>query len=257
MIIGGGGLLSHPHDPLTDEEWQRTIDVPVVLFGIGAGGEVASKCHTLISKAAYVSGRDESSVAALERFRNDVHFVPDPVLADFHYYLNDVNNSRHRVAPVNKLWILKNAKSATSTELMQMVNHEQDEICFIEPFLDFPLLDTYPAARSIYFIKELTTLIDRAAMIISMRYHGCILAILRDKPILGLVEQKSRELLTRYNLSQFFSGDGTTIPNPVEFTRPVDKIVRERDLFRRELGSVLSLVSMVAPTEIATSVEMV
>ena len=193
----------------------------------------------------------------LERFRNDVHFVPDPVLADFHYFLNDADNSTHRVAPVNKLWILKNAQSGTSRELMQMVNPEQDEICFVEPFLDFPLLDIYPAARPIYFIRELITLIDRAAMIISMRYHGCILAILRDKPILGLSEQKSRELLIRYNLSDFFSDGGTTIPDPGEFSRPVDKIVRERDLFRRELSSVLSLVSIVAPTEIATRMEMV
>jgi hypothetical protein len=41
----------------------------VVLFGIGAGDEIAAKCNTLITKAVYVSSRDEPSLAALRRFR--------------------------------------------------------------------------------------------------------------------------------------------------------------------------------------------
>jgi len=71
MIIGGGGLLSHPHEPLTSEEWQRSIDVPVSLFGIGAERQVAHECKTLIKKALYVSGRDESSLRALSRHSPD------------------------------------------------------------------------------------------------------------------------------------------------------------------------------------------
>jgi hypothetical protein len=67
MIIGGGGLLLHHHDPLTSEGWQKPIDIPVVLFGIGAGDEIAAKCNTLITKAVYVSGRNEPSLAALRR----------------------------------------------------------------------------------------------------------------------------------------------------------------------------------------------
>jgi polysaccharide pyruvyl transferase WcaK-like protein len=243
IIIGGGGLLSHPHDPLTSEDWQRAVDVPVVLFGIGAGGQVASKSNTLITKAIYVSGRDDSSLTALRRFRDDIRFVPDPVLADPCYYLNSSSRRKHRITDKNKLWIIKNTKNTRASQLMRFIKPEEDEICFVEPFLDFPLLEVFPSARPIYFIDDLITLIDRAALVVSTRYHGCILSILRNKPVVGLFEQKSLELFTRYDLSQFFTADGTTIPDSADFTRPSDKIIRDRDIFRTELTAVLSLLT--------------
>ena len=75
LVIGGGGLLSHPHDPLTDPSWQAMLQVPVVLIGVGAGEPVASKNEILIRKAVYVSGRDNQSIAALRKFGKEPDFV--------------------------------------------------------------------------------------------------------------------------------------------------------------------------------------
>jgi polysaccharide pyruvyl transferase WcaK-like protein len=246
MIIGGGGLLSHPHDPLTNEDWQNAIDVPVVLFGIGAGDEIVSKCKTLITKAVYVSGRDEPSLAALRRFREGVRFVPDPVLADPGHHLNRGGRRRHRMKDRNRLWILKNTQNVDASELKSTINPDEDEICFIEPFLDFPLVQAFPRAQAVYFANDLISLIDRSESVVSMRYHGCILAMLRSRPVVGLYEQKSLDLLARYDLGRFFSASGTTIPDTSNFTTPNDEIIRDQEIFRKELTAVLSLLPPMA-----------
>jgi hypothetical protein len=241
VIIGGGGLLSHPHDPLTDEAWQRSLDVPVALFGIGAGSEVASKGATLIKKAVYVSGRDEPSLTALRRFRDDVRFVPDPVLADPHYS-RGADKGSDFAACANKLWILKHTSPARAIQFAQLVDPNEDRICFVEPFLDFPLLEVLPTARPVHFVDDLITLIDRSAMVISMRYHGCILALLRDKPAVGLFERKSLDLLTRYDLGHCFCSDDREIPGSANFTSPKGKLLGDRNIFRDELVELLSLI---------------
>ena len=243
MIIGGGGLLSHPHDPLTDESWQKSLDVPVALFGIGAGGPVASKCETLIKKAVYVSGRDEPSLRALRRFRDDVRFVPDPVLADPYYHSNSADKSKGVPLSVDKLWILKNTSPARAGRFAQLINLGEDQVCFVEPFLDFPLLEVFPTARAVYFVDDLISLIDRSATVVSMRFHGCILALLRDKPAVGMFEQKSLDLLTRYDLGHCFCSDEQSIPGPANFTSPKCKLLADRGIFRAELKEVLSLIS--------------
>jgi hypothetical protein len=245
MIIGGGGLLSHPHDPLTNEDWQNAIDVPVVLFGIGAGDEIASKCKTLITKAVYVSGRDKPSLAALRRFREGVRFVPDPVLADPGYHSNGGGRRRHSLTSGNRLWILK-TQNVRASELKGTINPDKDEICFIEPFLDFPLVKEFPRAKAIYFVNDLISLIDQSESVISMRYHGCILAMLRSKPVVGLYEQKSLDLLARYDLGRFFSASGATITDTSNFTTPNDKIIRDQEIFRKELTEALSLLPPMA-----------
>jgi polysaccharide pyruvyl transferase WcaK-like protein len=242
MIIGGGGLLSHAHDPLTSEDWQKGLEVPVVLFGVGAAGEVAQKCSTLIKKAVYVSGRDEPSLTALRRYRADVRFVPDPVLADRRYYLDDRQERGDRPRISGRLWILKNTREVITSKILQGINVSDDKICFVEPFLDFPLLNLYPSAVPIYFLNELISLIDRSTMVISTRYHGCILAMLRNKPVAGLFEQKSLDLLKRYDLHQFFVSDGLTIPDASEFKRPQERILKDQEIFRTELNNVLSLL---------------
>jgi len=242
IIIGGGGLLAHPHDPLTSEEWQAAVDVPIALFGIGAGGQVASRCNTLISKAVYVSGRDEPSLTALSRFRGDVQFVPDPVLADPRYYTSDSHNCQPRGASEKRLWVIKNTSTARNSGVLQHINPTEDDICFLEPFLDFPLLEMFPTAHALYFLDDFLTLIDDATEVISMRYHGCILAMLRSKPVIGLFEQKSRDLLTRYGLGHCFSGDGLGFPNSSNGVRAGDKIIGDQEVFQRELTKILSLL---------------
>jgi hypothetical protein len=242
VIIGGGGLLAHPHDPLTNEEWQTAVEVPIALFGIGAGGQVAARCNTLISKAIYVSGRDEPSLSALRYFRGDARFVPDPVLADPCYYAGDNDSRKPNAARGKKLWVVKNTTIARNSAVLQHINPDKDDICFLEPFLDFPLVDMFPTARPLYFLDDFLSLIDEAAEVISMRYHGCILAMLRNRPVIGLFEQKSRDLLKRYGLSHCFSGDGASLPCLSNDSRAAEKIIEDREIFHEELTTILSLL---------------
>jgi Polysaccharide pyruvyl transferase len=242
IIIGGGGLLAHPHDPLTSEEWQAAVDVPIALFGIGAGGQVASRCNTLITKAVYVSGRDEPSLTALSRFRGDAQFVPDPVLADPRYYAADGDDRQPHATNGKRLWIIKNTPIGRNSGVLRHVDPTNDDICFLEPFLDFPLLNMFPTAHPLYFLDDFLCLIDKATEVISMRYHGCILAMLRNKPVIGLFEQKSCDLLRRYGLGRFFSGDGLGFPNSSSGVRAGDKITEDREVFQRELTKILSLL---------------
>src|SRR5262249_12716943 len=160
--------------PLTNEEWQRSIDVPVALFGIGAGGPVASKCETLIRKAVYVSGRDDQSLTALRRFRDDVRFVPDPVLADSYYHPSSVDTGYHPSSVDtsntlanngNKLWLIKHNQHLHGTGLSRMIDPERDQICFVEPFLDFPLVKLLPTVRPLYFVDDLIALIDQSEIV--------------------------------------------------------------------------------------------
>src|SRR5262249_40464507 len=77
LILGGGGLFSRPHDPLTDPKWQSMLRVPVALIGVGAAEPVASKAENLIRKAVYFSCRDDHSIATLRAFGREPAFVPD------------------------------------------------------------------------------------------------------------------------------------------------------------------------------------
>jgi hypothetical protein len=126
-----------------------------------------------------------------------------------------------------------------------MINPDEDDVCFVEPFLDFPIVNLFPTVRPVYFINDLIAQIDRSAVVISMRYHGCILAMLRNKPAIALFEQKSRDLFVRYGLDSFFSEGGKTIPDISNFTGPNDKIAVDQQIFRSELENVLSLLPVV------------
>ena len=78
-----------------------------------------------------------------------------------------------------------------------------------------------------------------------MRYHGCILALLRNKPAIALFEQKSRDLFARYGLDSFFSDGDKTIPDISDFAWPNDKIAMDQQIFTNELEDVLSLLPVV------------
>jgi polysaccharide pyruvyl transferase WcaK-like protein len=196
LLIGGGGLLSHPHDPLTDPKWQAMVQVPVALIGVGAEESVAGKSEILLKKSAYISGRDEQSVAALGHFAREVYFIPDPVLSDVTYFKNEM--SRHIGTGKRRLWILKHLNTPSFRTLCDHILRNKDDVCFLEPHLDFGITVHIPRAKPIYSTDDLFSMMDKTDIVLSMRYHGCILAMLRGKAALGFVEMKSLALLKRY-----------------------------------------------------------
>jgi hypothetical protein len=241
LAIGGGGLLSHPHDPLTDPKWQAMLQVPVALIGVGAAAAAAGRSEILIRKAIYASGRDDPSITTLRRFRDDVDFVPDPVLCDAHY----LSTSDVTVFPPSsserRLWVLRYVDTENFTQLCDRLRGSADRVCFIEPHLDFQIVQKLPNAIPIYRVEDLISMIDGADLVLSMRYHGCILAMLRGKRVFGLFERKCCDLMERYGNSQWFSA---ALSNPADLTAPYvsvgSKLSQDRITFLRGLQKVLS-----------------
>lgn len=190
VVVGGGGLLAHPHAPLSDEDWQKSLKIPTILLSIGAEPHIASKSELLISSSVYVSGRDRPSVNALELYNNNVKRTADPVLCDPTYILDrSLSNKK-----VGKLFILKRMELNELEAARAIFDVENDRVCFIEPALDWPVWRIFPEATSISDVSELVALIDNSEMVISTRYHGCILAACRRTPFIAIREQKSNEI---------------------------------------------------------------
>ncbi|RIA46301.1 polysaccharide pyruvyl transferase WcaK-like protein [Hephaestia caeni] len=190
IIVGGGGLLSHPHAPLFDESWQSMVAVPVVILGVGASKPVCERSKVLLQKASFISGRDTSSIDALKGYRDDVQLVPDPVLCDPFYQRKTIGQG--------KLFVIKHGTEKELVAARQHFDPKHDAACFIEPSLDITVSRHFPEAVPISSVDDLVEMIDAHHLVISTRYHGCILAILRGKAVVGIREQKSKELLARY-----------------------------------------------------------
>ena len=241
LLIGGGGLLAHPHDPLTNPDWQRMLEVPIALFGIGAETITAGKSETLVRKSAYVSGRDPQSLNSLAAYTDNFHFVSDPVLCDSSYR-SDISPPPVIEFP-KRLWILKYSNSDDFKELCEAIVRREDAVCFLEPHLDWRIVQYIPDAIPIYCVNDVLALIDQVDAVYSMRYHGCILAMLRGKAAYGLQEPKCLSLLSRYNNADNFSSclrypDTTPQWNVLS----EKKLAEDRENFFSALRQVLDLV---------------
>lgn len=151
----------------------------------------------MLDKAVFVSGRDNASLAALQAIRDDAHSIADPVLCDPHYIGgSDVGTGR--------LFILKKAEDAEYEAVKRIYRKGIDSVCFIEPAIDFDLTAHFPEAYMLTSVDDMIAMIDAHSDVVSTRYHGCILALLRGKKVVGIREQKTQELLTKYGLAQNF-----------------------------------------------------
>ena len=243
LMIGGGGLLSHPHDPLTNVDWQKAISIPVAFIGIGAAAEVVARSEILVRKAVYISVRDDHSMSSMQKFAQNASFLADPVLCDAHHDVRAGARTPRRPRANRKLWILKYFGAEQTQQWRDIVDPERDEVCFLEPSFDFPLLIDFPFARAAYRTDDLLTMIDSADMVISMRYHGCILGMLRDRPIVGVREHKSLDLLRRYGNERFFARTMDDIPADIsQYKAPDDLLVRDRAKFIAEMSGLLATV---------------
>ena len=241
LMIGGGGLLSHPHDPLANAEWQKAIRIPVAFIGVGAAADVAARSDILLKKAVYVSVRDDHSMVAMRKIGQPAGFLPDPVLCDSFYDVRARPRIPRKSQGDRKLWILRYFDQAQLRQWRDAVDPEQDEICFVEPPLDFPLVSEFPFAKPVYGTDELIAMIDNADVVISMRYHGCILGMLRDRPTIGVREHKSMDLFRRYGNERYFVRNAAEISfDLAQYRAPDALLIRDRAHFVSEIGNVLA-----------------
>lgn len=236
IVIGGGGLLAHPHSPLFDMAWQQNLAVPTILLSLGAEDKVSSKSNLLISSSVYVSGRDSNSFEALKIYNKDVKQTADPVLCDPTYATEKPASNK-----VGKLFILKKAGHEDLLAARKLFNPDIDRACFIEPALDWPVWKVFPEARSLTDVDELVSLIDRSELVVSTRYHGCILAVCRRTAFIAIKEQKSKELCRMLGVENAFVGSFAQLgfDNLSICDADYQRLEAERTILRSELAEAL------------------
>lgn len=178
LIIGGGGLLASKHRPLFNTKWVAQLDLPIILAGLGASPEVVELHAPLLERAAFVSARDPYSLEVVRQSRTDATFLPDPILAD--PTITPVE-AREQDAGDRIHWVLRKANDR-KIPLYEKIKEsllDQDAVVGI-----FPLTDLKSALGSIFSeriqvtanFEEFVQHIAGTGMVISNRYHGCIVS---------------------------------------------------------------------------------
>jgi Polysaccharide pyruvyl transferase len=209
LLIGGGGLIAHPHAPLNDVEWIKKVHTPILLLALGATRATVQAHRPLLERAWVVSGRDQDSVSVLKGVRGDAILMRDPILCAGN--LDDLcvmDLPRPTPAPsgtdddLDVLWVLKYPDSLDDirflTQASKLILKEsgcRHTVVAIEPVRDQPL-EKYLPGR-VHYVRDLTELslfLKRATLVVSMRYHGSIFAALAGKVSIGFSQPKIRGL---------------------------------------------------------------
>lgn len=173
LVIGGGGLLAHPHDPLGDESWCERLPVPVVIMAVGAEGDFVSRASRLLKQAAFVSVRDVESLSWVLPHRSQIAIVPDPVLLAEQL----PEELERRAKEYKRCWILRDPIDDQLRSVRGLVGAD-DIVVGVEPETDQKLLELFPKMHLVKSLDEFWPLVSASETIISMRYHGVILGLI-------------------------------------------------------------------------------
>jgi polysaccharide pyruvyl transferase WcaK-like protein len=211
LIVGGGGLLAHPHEPLFDAAWTQRIDVPIVLLSIGASTSNVHAHSQLLENALLVSGRDSESLDALKLLRADALLIPDPILSVEEIQSLTELDELPSSAPgdIDVLWILKYPSNDFDINILRWIaRYISDDvsrkhvIVAIEPRIDIALGEYFPNESISYFydLAGLHKNIEKSRFVFSMRYHGAIFSIMASKPVFGFSQKKIKALFDEAGL---------------------------------------------------------
>lgn len=230
IFIGGGGLLGVEHYPLTDLRWidgLKAAGTPYFLVAVGA-----SRVHVndpfyhdsylaLLNGCQGVSARDNESVLALSRFRNDVIKVCDPVIKrsiDEAIASPQISKRldiilRYPLDDQHREFIdgLKSIYTSSSRNDIRVI--------FVEPFnpLEMELLPAFPGHIICSSVDDLGAEIRDSAAVLSMRFHGCAPAIKYGLPLLGFGSKKIKDLFDEIGLADsYWLGDVSELLKLIE-----------------------------------------
>ncbi len=189
LIVGGGGLLASVHKPLANPDWVQSIKSPIMLFALGASREVAEKCEALIRRATIVTARDAFSQEILREIRAETTLLNDPILMDDRLDRESHTFGNSSLCLIPRKMTDKNQGVYKSLS-QQMIR--DDSVLSMFPATDtasgaLQTLDKPHATIEAWKMQELVGAIDDAGYVLSERYHGCILALKRGAPTIGLV----------------------------------------------------------------------
>ena len=203
LVIGGGGLLASVHKPLANPAWAESIKCPIVLFALGASREVAAKCDAVIRRAAIVTARDAFSLEVLQEIRPEASLLNDPSLMDERLDGGNPSNAKDGLCVIPRKMTEKNqgVYQALSREMI-----DGDVVLSMFPATDgasgaLQALDNPDATIKAWKMQELVEAVDDAGYVLSERYHGCILALKRGAPTIGLVNSDTE---TRSKIGELY-----------------------------------------------------
>jgi Polysaccharide pyruvyl transferase/Domain of unknown function (DUF4214) len=272
LLIGGGGLIAHPHAPLYDVEWLKKIHTPILLLALGATRTTVEAHRPLLQRAWVVSGRDQDSVSVLKGVRPDAILIRDPILCAGNP--NDLcaldlglptPASGSGDDDIDVLWVLKYPDSLEDlrflTQASSLILEESGRrhtVVAIEPVRDQPL-EKYLPGRVHYLrsLSELNSFLNRATLVVSMRYHGSIFAALAGKVSIGYSQPKIRslydEMLIPGRYEPKFRRLATLIRDPKTPKMIIPKSNATRSRFQSQFKELRSLALMEKPRRRATA----
>lgn len=184
LIIGGGGLLAHPHVPIWDPNWAHLLSTPYVIWACGVSNPLPPQVENLIRLAAAVSGRDAQSCDALTKIRTDALECPDPVLSllDMPFVPGGTGRAFILRGPLREVHLsIRNAKQP------------MDTVIAMEPAVDWPLLEVFPDLHFATSVEALTLHLKSKCEVVTERYHGAIVALHMGKITYGLTRGDHNE----------------------------------------------------------------
>lgn len=184
LLIGGGGLLACPHEPLWDPAWPYQIPIPYALLGCGVGQPMDSRLANLVRLADVASARDEDSVKEFRRFNLDACLCPDPILALY--------------APPTRVWrpidtrrrcfILRGPVRPWHRAVLSAYG-PGDQVILFEAGCDWQLFYLFPDAVFVRTLDDAASHIFDSDLVITERFHGAIVGLLCARPTLAVYKQ--------------------------------------------------------------------
>lgn len=240
LVIGGGGLLAHPHDPLWDPNWPRLIEIPYVLLSCGAASHLDPLLHNLVACARAVSGRDATSVRALSAIRKDATLCPDPILC------------RTPISPEGQrqgkgtAYVLRGPLTRTHEEILASLGTD-DGVYAVEPGVDWPLCSLFTNLKFIHSLADMEEVVRQHQRMVTERYHAAIIALKMGAPTFGLTradhnEEKILDLFAAFKAQKFSGRTFEEFPDTFPFENVKHHISLSVDIFNYSLKKILLLI---------------
>ncbi len=219
MIIGGGGFLAHPHEPVWTPGWSYCVPVPYGILSNGVTNPLPAVLRRFVRDAAFASGRDPSSVEALASANPKAARVTDPILALWPL-------SRAIRSPGIGRVVIVRGPADVYHERLRRGLRPGDRVIGFEPHAEQSLRSHFPDIEFVTARARLQEIVDAADTVVSERFHGAIAGLLRGKRVYALRQahhngSKLKELFNMLKIDEFHVA---RLPTKSEKTFPFELV---------------------------------
>ena len=170
--------------------------------------------------------------------------MPDPLLVE-----DLPSHAVSEVASYETCWVLRGPVDENHEFIASRLK-PQDIVVGLESKLDKPLKKIFPTMAFVQSLEDFESIICRSQKVVSMRFHGLILALRRRRPAYSVRMQKGTALLNMLGLGNYAFASARDI----KFDREDDpdnigsQINFFREIFRNSLLNMLSTLDLLEET---------